>query len=134
MHIFVAGGDLTVTLCHFWNAAVLMPVTDNIMYGGDVMVLGGNAQFISVLHTSTYYFQEMAAFGMMVYVAAGTSTHIFCSVQMQSLFSVIAGPGQTFMVGGEDQISVDGWIDGCIKLYRSKFYLFNHYYDFCQGV
>jgi hypothetical protein len=102
LHIFVAGGDLDVTLCHFWNSAILLPVTDQIVYGGDTMVLGGNVQFISVMHTSTCYFQELAVFGANVYVAAGTATFIFTTVQVQNLFSVAAGPGQVYMVGGKE--------------------------------
>jgi hypothetical protein len=39
--IFIAAGSVSITNCHFWSTSILLPVTDQIVVGGDILMISG---------------------------------------------------------------------------------------------
>jgi len=45
-HVYVAAGTVRFLNCHFWDTMVIMPLTDVVAFGGDVLVSEGGSQQI----------------------------------------------------------------------------------------
>lgn len=45
-HVFIGGGTLQFIDCMFWDFELLIPFTDRLRIGGDVLVRGGVCVFV----------------------------------------------------------------------------------------
>lgn len=43
-HVYVAAGTVRFLNCHFWDTMVIMPLTDVVAFGGDVLVSEGGRE------------------------------------------------------------------------------------------
>lgn len=103
-HIFIAGGSVKFTNCHFWTTAILLPLTDQFSLGGDILMLAGTLTVTACTFTSTTMFGSLAGAGMVVGILGGVGVFTFCVIQESIIANHSSGPGQTILVGGGVQI------------------------------
>ena len=90
--------------CKFWDSTLLLPFTDQVSIGGDVLVVGGNAFFTGCIFTSTMIFGNFGGAGRNVAVLGGNAIFTFCVIQAQGLAEAANGAGQVLFVGGGTMI------------------------------
>jgi hypothetical protein len=74
--------------CHFWDTVLLLPFTDQVIIGGDVLVVAGTAQFLACTFTGTLVFGNVGGLGTNVAVIGGLAA--FVGVAM-NLWAVAVG-------------------------------------------
>lgn len=99
-HVFVAAGRVDFIFCHFWDTAILVPLTDQLIFGGDVLVVAGEARFDGCSFTQTTIFGSAIAVGAMTAVFGGNCFYDFCTAQSTGVATSIHGVGQAMFVGG----------------------------------
>jgi hypothetical protein len=90
--------------CVFWDTTILLPFTDQVTIGGDVLVLGGVVNMVGCFFFSTVLFAEYMGAGFTITVLGGTVILTGTIITAQGILISAAGAGFVFMIGGESSI------------------------------
>lgn len=129
-HVFIGGGRLTFVNCMFWDFELLIPLTDRLRIGGDVLVreavyvrfdahacgrtfesrhlpsicltqiLAGDATFTGCFWACTTWFGVDDGAGLNIAIFGGVQTFTFCHLMINNLVAVTATAGQNTFVAG----------------------------------
>lgn len=90
--------------CVFWDTTILLPFTDQVTIGGDVLVLGGVVNMVGCFFFATLLFAEYAGTGFTITVLGGTVILTGTIITAQGIWISAAGAGFVFMIGGESSM------------------------------
>jgi hypothetical protein len=86
--------------CHFWDTVIFAPFTDQLVIGGDVLIVAGSANFLACTFTSSAAFVNIGGAGFNVAVIGGVASFVGVSMQMWGGVVGNYGLGTNFFVGG----------------------------------
>jgi len=99
-HVYVTGGTVRFFNCHFWDSMILMPFTDQVMIGADVLVVAGSVFLTGCTFTNTMFFCNYGGAGWHVATLGGTTVLTWCTIQWQSIAMSMYVAGMVIFTGG----------------------------------
>jgi len=99
-HVYVTGGTVRFFDCHFGDSMIVMPFTDQVMTGADVLVAAGSVFLTGCTFTNTMLFCNYAGAGWHVATLGGTTVLTWCTIQWQSIAMSMYVAGMVIFTGG----------------------------------
>jgi hypothetical protein len=86
--------------CNFWDTSILVPFTDQLIIGGDVLIVAGTVNMFLCAFTGTTGFANLGGVGLNVAVLGGMASFVGVAINQWGLALANYGLGTNFFVGG----------------------------------
>jgi uncharacterized membrane protein YvlD (DUF360 family) len=87
--------------CHIYDSVLLLPLTDQLVFGGDMLVVAGSVTIVSTSFTSNIYFGSYGGVGLTVAVLGGVVQCVASAFISNGVALSNHGPGTVIFVGGK---------------------------------
>ena len=87
--------------CRFYDIDILIPLTDILFVGGDVLVLAGEATFTGCAVYETMGLASVGTIGYNFAVFGGVAIFTWCRILSVGITQQLAGAGTAVFVGGK---------------------------------